>query len=251
MWTMKRARSAALLAPILLVLACGRTPIVTHSDLVRVRIHYKVQGGPIHSWGCMLATDDWGWDSTTFEGQTGDFSNLSFYTRDVGLRIGRRIGRDSVWLHYSRAQMTPRTAPLTGEELVNGTPTSNDSVLLTLQPVRFESLLIDGGTEFSINLVSPSQASRQVVHTTTLRGVVLDEETRKGLDYVHVFVLGTKLTAQTDTLGRFEIPGVPRGTIRVTACRGGLWHRDSVCTSSPSSPIELHLRPRHSRSEVP
>lgn len=251
---MKRARLAAPLASLLLVFACERTPDsepTNPSDRVTVRIHYKVQGAPFSSWGCMLATDDWGWDSTTFEGKTGDFSNLSFYTHDLGLRIGRTVGRDSVWLHYSRAQMVPRSAPRTGEEFVHGTVVSSDSVLLTLRPVRFQDLWVDGGTEFSINLVAPSPASKQEVRRTTLRGVVLDGETRQGLDYAHVFVLGTKLTAQTDTLGHFEIAGVPLGTIRVTACRGGLWHRDSVCISTPSTPIELHLLPRHSFNEPP
>ena len=75
------------------------------------------------------------------------------------------------------------------------------------------------------------EASAGVISGATLYGLVLDGETNTPAGGAVVSVLGTRFRATADADGRYQLPGVPAGAMRVVAASGSLrsyQRRDAV-----------------------
>jgi hypothetical protein len=70
-----------------------------------------------------------------------------------------------------------------------------------------------------LSLFSISSMAQQQVQT--LRGVIIDQQSKNGIDYATVSISGTNLSTTTDSIGTFIIKEVPLGRIILSVSHVG------------------------------
>ncbi len=196
------------------------------SDSVTVRVMFKASGSELEQCTGL----NWGWDSLTWRLRPGETIPHAFIFVRPEFKIGQRSSADSTWLIVEPGRLTVA-----------------DSSLVTSQwtPIFTTVGIKDAQMWFRVRLVdSWPEPLRKPMRTTTLRGKIVDDSTGCAVFFCQVIVVGTKLTARSDTLGRFAISDVPVGEVGVDACAGGyVWNHMEVRAPADSLLIRLRRHP--------
>ena len=212
------AACAGLILAALYQAGASSAPSVRRSsapESVAVRVMFKSWGGELEQ----CTGPSWGWDSLTWRMRQGQPVPHTFMFEKPEFRIGRTFSADSAWLIYCARNLAVAehaSGPSNGPEWDSLVVSSSWSPTFTTVGVD------DAQMWFRVRLVDPwPEPPRKPIKTASLRGSVVDDSTACAVYFCQVVIDGTKLSANTDSLGRFVLTGVPVGEVGVDACAGG------------------------------
>jgi hypothetical protein len=210
------------------------TPGYPTSDSVTVRTMFKAWGGGYpNEEECYEPT--WGWDTLTVRARPGD--SIRVFGNWFNIRLGKTFPPDSASLVY------PAEAFFTLGHSTNKESPALDSVMITSTPRSLVARnLHDGGAGINVSIIPtwpvPTPPS---IRGGRLVGRVVDDSTHQSIEGARIVVLNTKLQAGTDKLGRFTLPWVPQGQVRLGVCAGA-YLRSDITTRVPRRALLVGLR---------
>ena len=130
-------------------------------------------------------------------------------------RLGRRFGRDSALLYYRGVCLQPNGPP------VESNGSSWDSVTVSDRPLYFSDKQLIQAPILKIALLQRwPEPPHRADSTCTVYGRLRDERNGRASNG-RVYVLHTAMLADADSLGYFELKGVPVGAVELHAIRVG------------------------------
>jgi hypothetical protein len=95
------------------------------------------------------------------------------------------------------------------------------------------------GTLFSVSISAIAQQQLQ-----TVRGIVIDQQSKRGIDFVDISIPGTQIVATTDSTGAFSLVQVPIGRVSIVASQVGYEPRqidNVVVEAGKETVLEIEL----------
>jgi hypothetical protein len=190
-------------------------------DSVSVRVAFKYWGGELEE----CHGPNWNWDSLTWRLAPSDTVPHTFMMTRPEFRLGRVLAPNSAWFVVMHSGYSVQDSFRV---------TTGWSDAFTTPYVR------DAQVWLRVRVVSPwPESPGRPMRTATLKGLVVDDSTGRGLYFSQVVVLDTRCSTYTDTLGRFILKSVPTDQVVVEACAGSQF-KDMIVTV-PSDTLVIRL----------